>query len=233
MSSLSVCPRSTTTRRSPSSSMTFPSSASGSAILVRKLSREARLPERVQELRRELLLHVLDDRACRHCACPWEALPERADAERMIAMPMGDVDSLQHHALRCNPVSERACLVPASSRGPRERVALAIDEGRRDRREHPLRTAAAPSARHARSTSSDNAVPRTARDSEAAIHERDEPDGQMRWGTIPPGGRCSARPLTSISSCSATCYQDMLFAITPVIVTEPRSSRSLFLGRLI
>ena len=60
--------------------------------LVRELSGKSRLPERLEEVRCGLPAHVLQDPKGGDGSRIRKALPEDADAERMVAAAMRDVN---------------------------------------------------------------------------------------------------------------------------------------------
>src|SRR5882762_9707244 len=111
-------------------------------------------------------------------------------------------EELREQFLWMDPRERTLALLPSSARS-----AHRIDHvaGGHDRSPLPPLAAAAPSARQARSTSSDKSVPLTARARLSPPYiNATSPIASRRRGTMPSAGRRCARPSTRLCTCSAT-----------------------------
>src|ERR1700681_1360240 len=106
--------------------------------LAGNLAWKARIPKRLERLRRRLLAHHLDHLRSRDETGTWKSLQNCTGAKEMIAVAMGGVDRRQILAARRNPIRQGARLLDGNRGVDQDSVALAIDQGRGNRRPWPL-----------------------------------------------------------------------------------------------
>src|ERR1700726_1918958 len=83
-------------------------------------------------------MHGLDDLGCRDCPGMRETPQQRCEAEKMIAMSVGDVNCGEVLAARDDPVQQSLRLLDCEKGVHENSVALAVDERRRIRHPHQL-----------------------------------------------------------------------------------------------
>src|ERR1700687_2620844 len=92
--------------------------------LAGNLAGKARIPKRLERLRRCLLAHDLDHLRPRDETGTWKSLQNCTGAKEMIAVPMGGVDHRQILAPRDHPIHEGARLLDRDGSVDQDSVAL-------------------------------------------------------------------------------------------------------------
>jgi hypothetical protein len=110
----------------------------GQHRLISKLTGKLRLPQAREDRRFGLLVHALHH--CRRGDYPsvGETIQERSEAKEMIAVTVRSVDRRQALALCRDPLPQGLRLLDSEQGIDEHGVSLPGDEGRRDRRKHPL-----------------------------------------------------------------------------------------------
>src|ERR1700726_1252048 len=83
-------------------------------------------------------MHGLNDLGCRDCPGMRETPQQRCEAEKMIAMSVGDVNCGEVLAARDDPVQQSLRLLNCEKSVHEDSVSLAVDEGRRICHPHEL-----------------------------------------------------------------------------------------------
>src|ERR1700731_3466542 len=105
---------------------------------VRNLAGEKPAPEIIDGRRRELLVHGLDDLGCRDGPGMRETLQQWCEAEKMIAMCVGDVNCGEVLAARDDPAQQSLRLLDREKSVHQDGISLAADERRRICHPHQL-----------------------------------------------------------------------------------------------
>src|ERR1700730_2810615 len=92
------------------------------------LAREARLPEALHKLRRDLVMHRLDHLGGRDCFCVRKVISKQLKAEVMVAVGVSDIDCDQVLSARDNPLEQVLRVVRGKKGIDQHCIATAVDE---------------------------------------------------------------------------------------------------------